>query len=141
MSYNQHNPKAEQGIIKHTFNEIRQAILDNNGAVVDDHLRYRDSYAEMIIHPHAIAMFGEHVVLLHSELDEDAYYCLNRMYLDDDGIPHLSKISVGGIINIGQHGTMEKAVEAYNDPASWTPGYNYTKVTNVFYFEREAACV
>lgn len=143
MSYNQPNLKAERGLIKQSFDEIRQAIIDNNGAVIDDHMRYLadTNYAGMIIHPHAIAKHGDDTVLLHSEAEESSYFCLNRMYIDDDGIPHLSKFSVGCIVNIREHGSLDKAVESYNHPSSWMPGFNYTKLTDVFYFERELAYV
>lgn len=132
MSYNEPNHKAESGEIKQTFEEIHAAIVANCGMVIDDHRTGKQNYADMVRKVHAIGKHGDDTVFLCSET-ETTYFCLNRMYIDDDGIPHLSRWSVGGVINLREHGTLAKAVTAYNDPANWVPGHKFTPVTDVVY--------
>jgi hypothetical protein len=90
-----------------------KAIQDNDNKVIDDH----DKKLKRVSH---FAIFQnreeqEFVFLPHSQEFKDWEYCsVNVLYLDQDGIPHLSRKSIGGVIQ-AKHGSLEQAVQQYND--------------------------
>lgn len=113
-----------------TFAEILTAIKANDNKAVDDHRggRSRDSDQRVV---HAIAKYGVHTVMLLSA-EETSYFCLNRMYVED-GVAHLDTTSVGGVLDMAVHGTLEEAIKQHNDPKNWVAGYDLKPITDVTY--------
>lgn len=105
-----------------------QAILANlaanNNKCIDDH-NHRNE--EMIVD--AIAMHGKHVVFLIAS--RKTYFCINPLYIHEDGRVHLSTNSCGGTMDVRDQ-TLEQAVEEYNLPSEFNPGRaKLTEVTMV----------
>jgi len=117
---------------KRDFDSILAAIKANHGKVIDDHRFHCGSGEERMRSVYAIAKFGDKTVFLCSP-EETPYFCLNGMYVDPDGVAHLSQWSVGGVIEFGRRGTLDTAIAKYNDPASWVPGHSFTPITDVTY--------
>lgn len=77
---------------------IVDAIRKNNNVVIDDHHNAGRTYdvahvAELVKGVHTDSP-RVHVVMLM----EGKNFCLNPIYLDQHGIPHLSTNSVGGLV-------------------------------------------
>jgi hypothetical protein len=115
-----------------TFEAIQAAIIANNGMVIDDHRSGREP-AEQLRKVHGIAKYAKDTVYLCSA-DETPYFCLNGMYVDEEGKPHLSRWSVGGVIETRNHGGLMEGIRAYNDPKNWIPGFTITEVRAVVLF-------
>lgn len=90
------------------------ALKASGGKYIDDH---RKGDRE----PSTAQMFGiyqeqgkEHAFIGYT----NSLFCINRCYIDDDGMVHLSTWSVGGNVRIDRFpGDVEGAVEAFNESA------------------------
>lgn len=120
------------GIKATDFDSVLAAIKANDGLVEDDHRAGQKEAVDRLRKPYAIARFGNHTVFLLSE-EQTTYFCLNRMYVDEDGVAHLCSTSVGGVIELKTYRTLEAAIAAYNDPANWMDGWKMTPITDVTY--------
>lgn len=113
-----------------TFDAVHAAILANNGMIHDDHHNgYPEGPMRKVV---AIGKFGKHTVFLCG--DDVQHFCLNGMYVDHKGIAHLSRWSVGGIVEPKRYGGLKNAVEQHNNPANYIPGARITEITDVVYF-------
>lgn len=115
--------------MKHSIQDILEAIAKNNNQVVDDH---RGDSNNLRNKPYAIGKHGEHIVWLCSP-EETPYFSINSVYIDEKGIPHLSRWSVGGVVDLNRYGSLDAALKVYNDPANWTAGFKLTPVTDITY--------
>ncbi|MNI27491.1 hypothetical protein D3C76_89620 [compost metagenome] len=94
-------------------NTSLQAIIDavkaNDFVVIDDHSRDGGTSKVQGVGIHT-RDDQVHVVALYKDY---AYYSVNNIYLDSNGVPHLSKWSVGGAIE--PCGDLDYGVEVYNN--------------------------
>lgn len=108
------------------LSKVINALGMHDGKYIDDHVGGEGAMKTA----YAVAVHGNEAVLLHNS---EPYFCINRMYVDADGIAHLSRSSVGGLLEVKQHGGLENAIAVYNDPSSWVEGWKQTLVENVVY--------
>lgn len=95
----------------------------NNGATtfINDH---NDKVEKMVGY---IILDNEHVCPV---IDNPIGFCLNPLYMDENKEVCLSRASVGGSINVGRHGSLERAIEAYKKDAEESEfGFN-KKITD-----------
>lgn len=91
---------------KVNFEVIVAAVKANNNRVVDDHNNSRPS-----VELAGLAMVERSGIPV--ALCESRYFSLNRVYLDDKGVPHVSQEAVAGAVMKGGF-SMREAIEAYN---------------------------
>jgi hypothetical protein len=79
-----------------TFKEVIKAIIENNNAVVDDHRTLNGANVKTELW--GVGKFVkdgfEYVVALY----ERGTFCLNQVRIKSDGFPHLTTVSVGGVV-------------------------------------------
>lgn len=103
------------------YNTVVEAVRANNFVVGDDHNTgtgtHKAAGVAALVHEDRVTP-----VLL---IDARAY-CLNLLYIDDDGKPRVSTKSVAGNIEAFRHGyKLDKSVEAFNkaqENNKWTLG-------------------
>lgn len=100
---------------KHTAQEIIAAVQANGFKIIDNHdpKRGLETIDAVGIH---IRGGREQVVALYERV---AYFSVNEVILDDQGRPHLSTFSVGGIIK--PYGDIDLGVEEYNEGQTKNP--------------------
>lgn len=79
-----------------TFNNAIAAIIKNDGNVIDDHCMADEPQRKCYgVGRYLNGDQIEHAVFL----NEKDYFCLNPIKIDDNGIPHLGRWSVGGLVS------------------------------------------
>lgn len=90
-----------------SFKEILDAVIANNNMVIDDHDNFNKSMKLA-----GVAKLKHSGVAV--ALCDSRYFSLNRVYLDQSGVPHVSRESVAGVIK--KDGiSLQEAIEKYNE--------------------------
>ena len=98
-----------------SFEAILNAIKDAKGFVVDDH---RSNGGNIRLAGVGELVKGEsHIVVA---LCDSKYFSLNRMYVGDDRLAHVSREAVAGVVRKFDL-TVEEAVEKYNEAQEGAP--------------------
>ena len=102
-----------QAAIQKNISSIIATMALTKGRYVDGH-----GNGNEVKTASAIARFSkdgyEHVVLL----ADKGYFCINPLKLDDLGQVRLSAMSVGGVVNSPNQGSLKAGVEQYNAEAT-----------------------
>lgn len=115
-----------------SFDAVLVALSTNGNHAIDDHLPRYLVGPKGMVEVVAVAAIGEHTVRIETNLNVEQFY-LTAMYVDDDGLPHVSKLSVGGVVRIRGHLSIEAAIAFYNDPANWWAPDLVKQIRNLTY--------
>lgn len=88
---------------KYTAKQIMNAIRDNDNCIIDDHTDNNRKCIGFVV------LANGHIC----EIFEEQIFCLNAMYIADDGKPHISRWSVAGNVD-HKFKSMSKRIELYN---------------------------
>jgi hypothetical protein len=103
------------------YEAILEVVKANDGVIADDHGQGRTlKIAGIAILRRANEERGVVVPLIETKVG----FCLNNLYLQE-GQVHVSRNSVGGLIENGKHADLKSAVEAFNADQvdnQWTMG-------------------
>jgi hypothetical protein len=103
------------------INNIISTLFLNNGVYKDDHSTTNKNGYKAAAIGRFVTANEEHIVLL-----QNCTACLNKMYLDNNGVPRLSTTSVGGVVR--KASSIEDAVLAFNKSST------RSQIVEVIYF-------
>jgi hypothetical protein len=101
---------------KHSFAQIVSAIAANNGMVKDDH-----GNGTRMLKLAGVATLDKNERSTPVALCDSAYFSVNGVYLDEEGVPHVDISSVGGVVDCRNHASVKDAVEHYNEEQKGFP--------------------
>ena len=94
-------------MVKATFKEILDTIMHTKGRVIDDH---NNSKGCLTLSGLATVKNSGAIVAL----CDSRYFSLNRVYLDEKGMPHVSREAVAGVIQ--KDGiSLQEGIDKYNE--------------------------
>lgn len=103
-------------MIKHTFVEVLAAVKAFNNSVKDDH-----GNGTRVLKLCGLATLDKNERSTIVALCDSAYFSLNDVYLDEEGVPHVSTSSCGGVVDCRTHASVADAIEYYNEEQAKFP--------------------
>lgn len=94
---------------KHSFTEVLAAVKGFNNSVKDDH-----GNGTRVLKLCGLATLDKLERSTIVALCDSAYFSLNDVYLDEEGFPHVSISSCGGVVDCRRHVDVAEAIEYFN---------------------------
>jgi len=94
------------------FAKVVEAVKAVKGVVKDDHRSSIGGTLKLC----GVATLDKDGISIPIALIDDDYFSLNELYLDEDGVPHISTRAVAGVIHTpkSQNVTLEQGIASYN---------------------------